>query len=226
MQNGAFDPVGSAPGALPVSGSAPRRSVLPGLGVIGILLAGVALGLLATDLVLDRGWDPGAVRIGPWVANPRIGTPAIDPYALARLARTGEVPLAANEGIAFTAVTDDTGYRLLRSCTYRLSGPVPAARFWTLGVVDASGQPLDDLARRSGFTSTTVIRDLDGGFSIDTGPQARPGNWLPTPGPGLMSLVLRLYDTPLTADTSALSSATLPTVTRQSCAAADAAATR
>ena len=38
-----------------------------------------------------------------WKASPGAGSPDADPYSIARLARTGEVPLGAGEGLAFTA---------------------------------------------------------------------------------------------------------------------------
>jgi hypothetical protein len=217
-RNAAYHSVDPAPDAASVPGTKPRPALLPGVGILGMVLAGLALGIGLTEIVLDRGWDPGAVALGPWVARPRLGTSAIDPYALAGLARTGEIPLAANEGLAFKAETDDTGYRLLRTCSYGLSGPVPASRFWTLTAADAAGHPIGNAAQRSAFTSSTVIRDINGAFTIDIGPSARPGNWIPTSGRGPMSLVLRLYDTPLTANPNAIGGSALPAITRRSCA--------
>ncbi len=219
-RNAAYLSVDPAPDAAVPSGKeARRRLLLPGIGLLGVVLAGLTLGIALTEVVLDSGWDPGAVTLGPWVARPRLGTPAIDPYALAGLARTGEIPLAASEGLVFKAETDDTGYRLLRTCSYGLSGLVPASRFWTLTAADEAGRPIGNAAQRSGFTSSTVIRDISGAFTIDVGPKARLGNWIPTSGRGPMSLVLRLYDTPLTANPNAIGGSTLPAITRRACAA-------
>lgn len=199
----------------------------PGAGALTIALLGLALGLGATALVLARGWDPGAVAVGPWVARPRVGTTAIDPYARAALARSGAVPLAANEGLSFTATTDDTGYRLLRTCAYRLAGGMPVARLWTLTATDEAGRTLDGPAHRSAFSSTGVLRDADGDFAIAVGPEARPGNWLPLAGTGPLTLTLRLYGTPLTANPNDVAAAPLPSIARQACrAAADGGAAR
>ncbi|MGI4765251.1 MAG: hypothetical protein ACRYGP_09355, partial [Janthinobacterium lividum] len=52
---------------------------LPGAGVLVIAVSGLALGLSITAILVGRGWDPGAVAIGPWVTHPQIGTTAIDP---------------------------------------------------------------------------------------------------------------------------------------------------
>ena len=48
-------------------------------------------------------------RSGAWTAWPHAGSPDADPYSIAMLARTGEVPLGAGEGIAFTAEIDSDG---------------------------------------------------------------------------------------------------------------------
>lgn len=194
-----------------------RRPSLPGAGVLAIGLVGLALGLAATAVVVDRGWDPGAARVGSWMTRPRVGTPGIDPYARAELARSGAVPIASGEGMSFVATTDDTGYQLLLSCTYRLGSAMPAARFWTLTATGPDGKTMDDPALRTAFTSTTVIRDIDGRATLEIGPAARPGNWLPLSGAGALTLTLRLYDTPLAGSPGGLAGAALPTITRRSC---------
>ena len=201
------------------TGSPARQSapILPGAGVLLIALVGLALGLAATAVVLGRGWQPGAVAVGPWVTHPRVGTVAIDPYALADLARSGAVPMSSSEGLSFTATSDDTGFRLVRSCNYSLSGGMPPARFWTLTATDREGRTIDDAARRSAFVSTAVIRDATGPVTIEVGPEARPGNWLPLSGDGPLMLTLRLYDTPLTGNTAEIAGAALPGIARRSC---------
>ena len=196
----------------------------PLIGVLGIAAAGLVVGLAATALAVTRDWDPESLAVGAWTIWPGVGTPAIDPYARARQAVTGSVPMAANEGLAFLARVDDTGYRLVLGCTYRLDGAIGPTRFWTLAAQDAQGRALDTEAHRTAFTSATVLRDAAGAASVEIGPGARPGNWLPTAGAGPMDLVLRFYDTPL-ADTRAdLAAAMLPAITRLSCEGRDAAA--
>lgn len=212
----------SAEAVEPADGAAPRAAgrvgrTLPGAEALAIGLVGLVLGLSATALVLARGWDPGAVSIGPWRTQLQVGTTAIDPYARAELARSGDVPMAANEGLVFRATTDETGYRLLRTCRYRIGGDVPAARFWTLTATGADGRISDDPARRSAFTSTEVVRDLDGRFTIEIAPMARPGNWLPLSGEGPLTLTLRLYDAPMSGDPGEVASASLPSIARLAC---------
>lgn len=214
----------AAPGRGPGGPAEPTASAgaawRSGARSVAVALAGTALGLAATALVLSRGWDPGTVRVGPWSMHPGVGTPSIDPYARAGFARTGEVPLAANEGLVFTAATDDTGFRLLRGCTYAVGGGVPAARFWTLTATDEDGRTLDGPARRSSFASNTVTRDIEGRFSIAVSAEARPGDWLPASGTGPMLLTLRLYGTPLAGGAGGVADAVLPSIARLACAAA------
>lgn len=218
--DGIAEPPVDGDGPTPARASVQRRAPAPpGAGVLAIALLGLALGLAATAIVLARGWDPGAVSIGPWITHPRIGTTAIDPYAQAELARSGAVPMSASEGLGFTATTDDTGYRLLRTCTYRLSGGVPPARFWTLTATDRDGHSIDAAGQRSAFSSTTVVRDAAGRFTIEVGPEARPGNWLALSGDGPLTLTLRLYDTPLTGNIADVAGAALPGIARGPCGA-------
>ena len=185
----------------------------------GIALAGLGLGLAAPALTLDREWDPGRQMVGAWSREGPVESSASDPYRRALLAETGEVSLAPNEGVVFRARRDDSGYQLLRSCSYRVVGPITQARFWTLNALDQDGRVMDNPARRYGFASSDVLRDLSGAFSIVLGPDARSGNWLPTPGRGPMTLDLRLYDTPLVDREGGSSALVLPSILRQSCAA-------
>jgi hypothetical protein len=201
--------------------SPPNRPavVFPGGGALGIAVIGLVLGLAATALVVVQDWDPGAIAVGPWSTRPQVGSVASDPYARADLARSGALPLATNEGLTFAATTDDTGYRLVGNCDYRVAGPAPAARFWTLTVRGPDGHVTTDPARRLAFTSAEVVRDLDGGFAMELAATARPGNWLPLAGAGPLTLWLRLYDTPLAGNAGEIASAALPSIKRLSCSA-------
>ena len=51
-----------------------------------------AIGLGMTWIALTRGTAYGGVTIGAWTAWPKNGTPGIDPYARAMVARTADVP--------------------------------------------------------------------------------------------------------------------------------------
>ena len=194
-----------------------RKTSNVGLVLYALALGG-ALGLASADWATRGGYPFGGVAIGSWTAWPRTGSVGADPYARAVNARRGEIPLAVGEGMLVTAATDDSGETLDATCTYRLAGITPPARAWTLTI---AGRGARDPARpptREGFTSTEILRERDGRFVIMVGPEAEPGNWLPSPrASGPVRLALRLYDTPVAASTGSLDRDSLPAITRLGC---------
>jgi hypothetical protein len=182
---------------------------------IAVIIAAV-LGLATAWYAIDRGPLFGAMAVGPWEAWPGSGSPNADPYAVAKLARTGEVPLGAGEGLAFSARNDSTGEPLSGRCTYRIDGQTPAARLWTLTAYDDNGRLMANAARRTGFQSREVLRRPDGSFLVAASPDVQPGNWLPIATDGPFSLVFRLYDTPLTTG-GEVSDRMMPDIVRESC---------
>ncbi len=182
---------------------------------IAILIA-TLLGFATAWYAIDHGFMFSRVSVGPWSAWPGAGSPDADPYSIARLARTGEVALGAGEGLAFTAINDQDGQPLAGNCTYRLDGQTPAARLWTLTAYDEAGRLMSNPARRTGFHSREIVRRPDGSFVIMVSARVQPGNWLPISTPGAFSLVLRLYDTPLTTG-GEVSDTTMPRIIREGC---------
>jgi hypothetical protein len=165
---------------------------------------------------VENGGSFGEVRAGAWVARPESGGPEADPYTLAFLARTGEVPLGTGEGMTFTADSDDTGVPLDGRCVYRLSGQMPSARMWTLTPYNAAGSLMANAARRAGFHSREVVRAPDGTLDITVSSEVAPGNWLPIGPVDRFFLVFRLYDTPATA-ASRNAEITMPRITKGAC---------
>ncbi|MFT0891163.1 DUF1214 domain-containing protein [Pseudochelatococcus sp. G4_1912] len=189
--------------------------------VVFVIVAAIALAAvmgLGTAYYLTRHEPPfGAVRVGPWIAWPEIGSAAIDPYARATVSRIGELSLGAGEGLAFSANRDSAGRVLNGSCTYRVRGPVPTSRAWTLTVYQADGTMPPNPTGRNGFTSHEVLRNLNGTAEIVISPEAQPGNWLMSPQRSNLMLMLRLYGTSVSTMTGAVESSGLPTIDRQSC---------
>jgi len=178
---------------------------------------GALLGLVATFAMIQHGSGLNAVRAGPWVAYPRIGAGDIDPYARAMLAQSGEMSLGASEGLSFVARGDSSGAAFSPDCDYTLSGEPPKARYWTLTLLSPKGYLVANAALRHGFTSTEILRSPNGGFDITLSRRARPGNWLPIGETKKFILVLRLYDTELSAATVALDADNLPKLVRGAC---------
>jgi hypothetical protein len=164
----------------------------------------------------DDGFD--TLRVGAWTAFPALGTPNASPYAKAAAARNGVLALGHAEGIRFIAKQDSAGAALSRSCTYKVAGNTPPARFWTLFPADP--RSLMPLKAKDGLPaklqSWAVLRQADGSFMVEVGPHPAPGNWLAINGSGMMALALTLYDTPA-ATSSEIGSVELPTITQAGC---------
>lgn len=182
-----------------------------------ILMLAAVIGLGATWMTATRGTDLGTLTIGAWTARPRIGTRDINPYSRAEIARSGELPLGAGDGIAFIADTDDANHQLDGRCDVQISGVTPAARFWTLTVYDMKGHLVANALQRYGLTSEEIVRNADGSFAIRMASRARAGNWLPTGGINRYQLMLRLYDTPVGVATRTQRDAPMPAVTTVGC---------
>ena len=187
------------------------------LGSLFAFAAAALIGLGATWLVLNEGVAYGGITIGAWTAWPKTGTPGIDPYARAMVARSGELPVGSGDGISFYARTDDAARPLDGRCDVALSGTTPQARFWTLTLYDPEGKLVANSVERHGFTSQEIIRSASGTFEIVIGPRARPGNWLPTGGIERYVLTLRLYDTPVGLATRSGRDTPMPSISQRGC---------
>jgi hypothetical protein len=181
------------------------------------LIIATAVGLGATWMTATRGTDFGTLAIGAWVARPKTGTPDVDPYSRATIARSGELPIGAGDGVSFLANTDDRKRPLDGRCDVAVTGVTPAARFWTLTLYDRKGHLVANSLQRYGFTSEEVVRASDGSFEIRLASRARSGNWLPTGGIDRYTLMLRLYDTPVGVATRTPRDAPLPQISTVGC---------
>ncbi len=187
------------------------------LGSLFAFIIAAVVGLGATYLTVTRGVAFGALSIGSWSAWPKNGTSDADPYVRATIARTGQLPTALGDGVAFTARTDDNGRELDGRCDVMLSGVTPVARFWTLTLYNRDGELVANSVNRYNFTSQEIVRDTDGSFKIDVAPHARPGNWLPSGGVDHYVLVLRFYDTAVGVSTRAGREVPMPAIKTGNC---------
>ena len=184
--------------------------------MICVIAAGVGLGLTALAVRHPPALD--IIQDGAWVAIAKEGAPEVDAYALAALAHRGEVPHSIADGLTFRARTDDDGNVLSGSCTYIISGSIPAVRLWSLGIYDPDGKLFTNAAERFGYTNVDAVRDADGAVQIAVSPEARPGDWLPLSGKSDFVLVLRLYDTMAAAIAGGRAAPELPAIRRTGCA--------
>jgi hypothetical protein len=187
------------------------------IGTLFALIVAAVVGLGATYLALAHGVSFGALSVGSWTAWPKAGTMDIDPYARASIARSGRLPLALGDGVAFLARTDDKGRPLDGRCDVVLSGVTPAARFWTLTLYNLDGGLVANTVQRHGFTSHEIVRHADGSFEIILAPRTHPGNWLPTGGIEHYILDLRFYDTSIGVSAKERREVPMPAVTTRGC---------
>jgi hypothetical protein len=154
-------------------------------------------GLSATWWTVVHGLPYGGLTIGPWRAEPDIGSLDANAYLRAGIAREGVAPLSYGDGLAFTALADDDGRPLQASCDYMLEGDLPAARLWTLAVFSPQGALLATRSDRHATSSAEATRALGAPLMVALSQEAQPGAWLPLAGSGGIALRLSLYDTAL-----------------------------
>ena len=215
-------------------GIAARADVPSHLWVVVVwsLLRLLSAGFLATGLGLAATWvsvrhvqSVTYVAIGPWRATPVNATLAADPYGRAYMAHSGTVPLGLGEGIVLVARHDSSGQPLSGACTYRFTGDMPSARFWTLTATnplrDAQhamppSRPPRGAVVASSLTSGQAVWQRHDPISVEISRQPQPGNWLPLTDDAPFALKLRLYDTGA-AFVGPSTAPSMPTLLRESC---------
>lgn len=201
-----------------MSGLASRvRGVTTILKAFLTALAGLAIGLWATDRMLSQPRLFARGAIGAWAVEDAAGGAEVDPYTRARVQRNGIIPMALGEGLQLIARVDDAGRPFDDRCLYRIGPHAPLARYWTLGLVDRAGFPVANPAGRYVMRSSEILREGDGGIAIWISALAHSGNWLPIGAPGRFALVLRLYDSSLGATFGGVDRAAAPSIVRERC---------
>lgn len=190
------------------------KTALLTLLAVGIAVVG---GAASVWYALDHNDGFDTLRVGVWTAFPDIGTPGSSPYARASVARNGVLALGRAEGLNFVAERDAGGAELARTCTYRIAGNVPTARFWTLYAADRAMKPLPSAASRpSALDSWGAVGLGKAQIDVVVSPHPWPGNWLYVGGKGPMKLMLTLYDTPI-ASSAEVTSVEMPRLTKIGC---------
>jgi hypothetical protein len=160
--------------------------------IVAVLVAGTALGLLATWLAVFR-VGPEMVSNGPWQTDPTAGSAGSNAYRRALIAVHGLFALTRNEAAYYTAATDSVGRPLDGRCRYEISGHDPDARWWSITAYGADDYLIANPEHRYSVTSTTLTRDANGNFNVQVGGTAGGDNWIAL-GSGRFSLTLRLYN--------------------------------
>lgn len=162
---------------------------------LALYAGAVALGVASAWWVLK--YVPGgatSVSAGAWTGSTLTGSADADMYTRARVALGGLLALSREETMYYVATHDDSGKPLRTRCTYRVQGPPPSARWWSITAYADDFFLFDAPNRQYSINSTTATLDARGQFAFSTGPAPLPGvHWLPTPGNRGVVLTLRLY---------------------------------
>ncbi len=168
------------------------------LKILAALIAGTALGFVATWVTIVHGSMPGGVANGPWKSSLATGSAQSDPYTRARVALHGLFALNRTETIYFTASEDSEGRALDGNCHYQIAGRDPNARWWSITAYGSDDFLIPNAENLYSISATSVARRKDGSFSIQVGglnahQTKADANWIPT-GEGPFTLTLRLYN--------------------------------
>lgn len=186
------------------------------LSLLAAIVIAVATGLGSVWLAVGEGLLLKPVKVGDWSVWPGAGTPNPDPYSMAVVARTGQVPLGPGEAWMFVASRDSAGNPVRGGCEYQLKGTLPDVRLWTLEAVDAAGNVAANPLGRYALSSREIV-NLGSEIEVTLAPRARPGNWLPIAGDSRpLTIILRLYD-PQGIDAAQLPGLALPRLTAKGC---------
>nr|WP_321457701.1 DUF1214 domain-containing protein [uncultured Cohaesibacter sp.] len=166
--------------------------------IILFAVVAIGLGIGSAYFAVNHSDRLDQFKIGPWHAWPNAAGPEVNPYSEADQARRGSLQLAAGEGVAFVAKTDDEGTPLDGACQYRVVGNELPARVWTLTLTDQNGRLVPNPSNRYSLHNQDIARVSGRQYEIDIGPDVMGGNWLRSEPDMPFHLILRLYETPHT----------------------------
>ena len=173
------------------------------------LALGVGSALLSVRVVSRR----GAIRIGPWTTSATLGSSEAGLYERAAVAVHALFVLSRRETVYYRAYSDDGGRPLDARCDYRIDGPAPDARWWSLTAYGSDDFLIPNVHHRYSFNMANMAKEPDGTFVVRASASPQAGNWLPLGERGHVSLTLRLY-VPAAEIAAHPERAVLPRITR------------
>lgn len=179
-----------------------------------VILAAVITGVGVTAWKVRR-VDGGATvtqgaQSGVWKVSTLTGSADADALTRARVAVGGLLALSREETLYYLARHDSEGRPLHSACEYRVSGPVPAARWWSITAYAEDYFLFRDAQDRYSVNSAQAMADGEGRFAARIGPRAQGRDGVAvdilTPGDRPLILTLRLYnpDAPLQQEPASL----------------------
>ena len=201
--------------AAPVPPAArPPRRWLPYLICICV---GLALGVGRAMRTGRAGAFGSDDTIGAWTTGRDFGTADQGATTRAVVAMRGLLALPASEARYYTASVDDGGQPLAGNCTYRVTGGLLPARWWSLTLYDKSGYLVANDADTFSVGSAGLPANEQNRWTVLVSPIQQQGRWLPTGGKPGFDLTLRVY-LPADGGSGNLTAAQLPSIRKESCA--------
>jgi hypothetical protein len=134
------------------------------------------------------------IEIGPWkttFTSEDSQTGGL--YSRIRKANWGG-GMRPSEALYFLATTDSKGERLSHSCTYRIEGNDPDARWWSITAYTSAGSLIANPHHLYSISKTTVVRKSDGSWTVRLSRQKQPENWMPLAAEdSAFAVILRCY---------------------------------
>lgn len=169
--------------------------------VITVFIA-IPSGFYGSEYIFKNFGGFSQFTINSWHAAPLAGTIEADVYARAHRLQQNALALGRAEGLTFHAWRDTEDKPLNSNCNYKITGQLPALRFFTLYAIDENARPLDTappyLAK---LNSDALIFESNGDIEISISSKAKAGNWLYVAPSKHYGLVMTLYDTPVASET-------------------------
>ncbi len=198
----------------------PRSRLRNSLGIAVTVLVAAIVSVLLLRPVLTTLMERNSIHNGPWRTSATTGSASANPWERAAVAVAGLYALRREEAIYFTAFTDSAGEALRGECRYRLAGPTPPARWWSLTAYGADHYLIDNAENRYAVNAGTLPSAAAGRIELSLSSRASdttdPAALLPIPQQGAFSLTLRLYNPPAEL-VAQLATVALPVIRREAC---------
>lgn len=158
-----------------------------------MLVAGLALGAGAAALQLRQSFAADGMDNGPWRMAQKVGTADAGVATRASVALRGLLALPDAEAIYFNAAHDSKGRLLAGKCSYRVSGGMIDARWWSLTLYNASGYLIANPAQSHSLGSAALDPAELGRWQMTISRARARGHWIAMPDDQPFELTLRAY---------------------------------
>src|SRR5262249_53538157 len=176
-------------------------------------LAAGTVGLASVTAAIDGSIGGISESLGQWKIWPLAGAAAADPYTRAHFTAEDRLPPNSFEVQEYETAGGSEGRTPDSSCTYRLNGRMPPARWWSVWAMVAGLNPDQ---QPGGVTSNDVIYDAKGELMISLSPTPQTGQWIHLNDYGSFSVIMRLYNPAVSFRRNAMQEP-LPVLARVNC---------